>query len=127
MTGASSAARYLDAVMVWAGLTFVTGRSADAAYDRLLTEARQRGDTVNEVEGLIGVARVAARARDWARVREHALAALELAESTGDGAHRRVPAHALAAAARAMGDYAEARRRYTESCGTPSPRRDWPN
>jgi len=115
MPTAPRAQRYAELRVWWARFVFSTGGPAGEAYESALAAARERGDTVNQVESLVGVARVAARDGRLNDIRTTALEALELAKTTGDGAHQRAPVHALAAAARMMGDYQEARERYQES------------
>lgn len=115
MDTASQAPRYVEA-MTWRGrFVFSTGGPAGEAYASALDAAREAGDTVSQVECLVGLGRVAARDSRWDDLRSFALEALELTKATGDGAHQRAPVHALAAAARMTGDLDEARRRYLES------------
>jgi tetratricopeptide (TPR) repeat protein len=115
MRGAAEAPRYIDAKIAWAGFVFRTGLPAGEAYASALAVARERHDVLNQVQGLVGLARVAARDGRWYDLRLLSLEALDLARTTGNRAHERLPVHALAFAARMAGDYDEARRRYRES------------
>jgi tetratricopeptide (TPR) repeat protein len=100
-------------------IAFRQGDNDDA--ERVFAAALDSADEdAQRVSALCDLSRVALRRGDFARVREHARRAYELADAVpGDAglSARRIPAHMLAAAARMEGDYVEARRYYEESRG----------
>ena len=98
-------------------LAFRAGDNAGSLQrnDEALAVARKTGDIQGEVEALTGLARVALRAGDYARVVALAHEARELAAKTDQPALSAGPLHLHAAGVRLLEDYRAARDLYLEN------------
>ena len=84
------------------------------SYEELLAECRQKGDTANIANALVGPGRMATELGDHAAARAYLQESLDLRRATGDPRETCMGLYDLTFVARHEGSYAEVRRLYNE-------------